>query len=225
MIIWSGVTILSYLLISKGLRRVKMTYLNPIIMTLVLLIATLFMTRTSYTVYKSGTDWITFLLGPIVVMLAIPLYNNRFALKENFSAVMIGVITSLVASTIIVVVGCKLFDLDTSILLSMLPKSITTPMALEVTSLVGGKSGLTIIFVIVTGIVGASLAPITLKVFGVKDKIAMGIGIGASSHGIGTSKAVEMDEEIGAASGLAMGIAGVVTVLIFSVVAKGILGG
>lgn len=225
MILWSGVTILSYLLISKGLKRLKMTYMNPIIITLFLLIAILLMTQTPYTVYKSGTDWITFLLGPIVVMLAIPLYNNRVALKENFTAVMIGVITSLVTSTLIVVGGCKLFKLDISILLSMLPKSITTPMALEVTSMIGGKSGLTIIFVIITGIVGASLAPMTLKVFGVKDKIAMGIGIGASSHGIGTSKAVEMDEEIGAASGLAMGIAGVVTVLIFSIVAKVLLGG
>lgn len=170
--LWSIVTIGLFIGIGKLLKRLNMAFINPIIVTLGILVAGEYYTQTPYEIYSKETYWITYLLGPIVVML------------------------------------------------SMIPKSITTPMAIEVTNMVGGMSGLTIISVIITGIIGASLAPWTLKLFKVEHPIAKGIGIGTSSHGIGTSKAVEMDEEVGAASGLAMGIAGVTTVLTFSIIAK-----
>jgi len=220
MILWSLLTIITFISIRKIVITLKLNTINPIIVTLLFLIASVVVTGTPYEEYERATHWITYMLGPIVVMLAIPLYKNETALKRHFKAVMVGVATSFIVSVLSVIVLSFLLKLDNAIMTSMLPKSITTPMALEVTKMTGGLPGLTVIFVIITGIVGASLAPWTMSLFKVRDPIAKGIGIGASSHGIGTSKAVEMDDEVGAASGLSMGICGVTTVVVFSLLMK-----
>jgi len=115
---------------------------------------------------------------------------------------------------------CKMFGLDEAIIKSMLSKSITTPMAIEVTNMVGGIPGITIGFVVVTGIIGATIAKWVIKVFNVKNEIAKGIGIGTSSHGVGTAKAIEISSEVAAASSLAMGISGVITVITFSIISS-----
>lgn len=222
-ILWSITTIIAFKLCIYIVKKLKIHALNPILVTIIVLIFLLMITNTSYTDYKTSTDWITFLLGPIVVMLAIPLYKSRNELKKFFLPIVIGIITSIISSTIIVLALSTILSLDKSIVLSLLPKSITTPMAVEVTDLLKGIKGLTIIFVIITGVTGATLAPYTLKLFKVKHDIAKGIGIGASSHGIGTSKAVEIGEEVAAASGLSMGLTGVSTVIFFSILAKFII--
>lgn len=218
LVVWSLLTLALYLGLRKFLSNLKNAILNPILVTILILIVILITTKTDYAIYKEATSWITYLLGPVVVMLAVPLYKNRLALIADFKAISIGILSSILGSLGLVILLSKMFNLSKEMLLSLLPKSITTPMAIEVTEILGGQEGLTIVFVILTGILGATFAPFTLKVFKIKSPLAKGIGIGASSHGIGTSKAVELGDEVAAASGLAMGVAGVSTVIFYSII-------
>jgi len=201
-----------------GRRLSKYVKINPILIAMIFLIILLSAFGIDYSTYKGETDWISWLLGPVVVMLAIPLYKNQKAIMENLAPICVGIGTSIGVAVLSIWSMIKVFGLSDVMFLSLLPKSITTPMAIEVTKLNGGNTGLTIIFVILTGVIGASLADFTLKLFRIESPLAKGIGIGASSHGIGTSKAVELGEEEAASSSLAMGLTGVVTVLIFSIV-------
>ncbi len=222
-IFWSILTILAFKLCVLLVNKLGISALNPVLVTMLVLIGTLVISDTDYSTYKVATSWITYLLGPIVVMLAIPLYKSRGELQKNMLPIMTGIVTSVVTSVISVIVMSHLLGLDISIMIAMLPKSITTPMAVEVTQMLGGITGLTIVFVVVTGVIGATLATWTLALFRIKNPIAKGIGIGASAHGIGTAKAVEISSEVAAASGLAMGLSGVVTVLTFSIISKFII--
>lgn len=219
-IIYSFMTLCIYYLLIIFLPKSPLRGINPILMAILLIVAILLLMHVPYDVYQEATSLITHLLGPIVVMLALPLYHNRRQLKVLLRPIFTGIIISILTSTFLVVSLGWLFNIDSNIVISLLPKSITTPMAIEVTNMLNGPSGLTIIFVILTGVIGASIAPFILKIFRVQSPIAMGIGIGASSHGIGTSKAIAMDEKIGAASGLAMGVAGITTVLLASIVSS-----
>lgn len=223
MMLWSVFTTLVYFCFKKVVQLLKITAFNPILLAIISLIILLLISNTPYGVYKEATAWITYLLGPVVVMLAVPLYKNRQSLMKNLLPITSGVVTSFFVSLLSVVVLSRVFKLPNEMLLSLLPKSITTPMAIEVTVMLNGVEGLTIVFVILTGVIGASLAPLTLKLFKVNDPLAKGIGIGTSSHGIGTSKAVELGEAVAAASGLAMGLSGVTTVLLYSVISNFII--
>lgn len=220
LILWSLATILIYLMIRWTARRLNQPLFNPILMSILVLIFLLLLTGKNYQVYAESTQWISFLLGPVVVMLALPLYRNRAAIYRYRKAISVGILTSMMSSFGMVWLLTKLFQMNRELYLSLLPKSITTPMAIEVTGVLGGNPGFTVIFVILTGVIGATVAPWVMKGFKIKHDMAKGIGIGASSHGVGTSKAIEMGEAIGAASGLAMGIAGVSTVLLFMLVLK-----
>ena len=124
-----------------------------------------------------------------------------------------GVIASIITSVVSVTVLCKLFGVDETIMLSLLSKSITTPIAIESTKLLGGNEAITVLAVVITGLIGAALAPIVIKLSKIKNNIAKGIGIGSASHAIGTTKAVEMNEEAGAASGLSIGVTGLLTII------------
>ena len=219
-IIWSSVSILCFILCSYLAKRIKISIFNPVLISIILLMGIVVINNIDYEVYKKSTNWITFILGPIVVMLAVPLYKSRLELKKNLIPIMSGVISSVIISVGSVWVLCKMFGLDEAIIKSMLSKSITTPMAIEVTNMVGGIPGITIGFVVVTGIIGATIAKWVIKVFNVKNEIAKGIGIGTSSHGVGTAKAIEISSEVAAASSLAMGISGVITVITFSIISS-----
>lgn len=211
--IYSLSTILIYFFSRTVTKKFKF---NPILLSILIIIGLLLLFKIDYTPYKEATSWISWLLGPVVVMLAIPLYKNKDELVKNFLPIVTGIFTSLVVSAGSVLGLSFLFKFSKEMINSLLPKSITTPMAIEVTQMIDGVSGLTIVFVILTGVIGASLAEITLKLFSVNHPLAKGIGIGASSHGIGTSKAVELGEEEAASSGLAMGLTGVSTVILYS---------
>ena len=160
-----------------------------------------------------GGSLIVSALGPIVVVLAIPLYKNRHDLMKNFIPIMVGVTASIITSVVSVTVLCKLFGIDKTIMLSLLSKSITAPMAVESTKLLGGNEAVTVLAVVLTGLIGAAVAPAVVKLGKIKSNIAKGIGIGSASHAVGTTKAVEMNEEAGAASGLAIGVTGLLTII------------
>lgn len=199
--------------------KFKITLLNPILISAIIIIIILKVFNIPYTDYNKGGSMIAKALGPIVVVLAIPLYKNRYDLMKNFVPIMGGVTASIITSVLSVTVLCKLFGIDKTIMLSLLSKSITTPMAVESTKLLGGNEAVTVLAVVFTGLIGAAVAPLVIKLGKIKNNIAKGIGIGSASHAIGTTKAVEMNEEAGAASGLAIGVTGLLTIIIIIIFA------
>lgn len=194
--------------------KFKKGFLNPILTSAIIIIIILKVSNIPYSDYNKGGSLIASVLGPIVVVLAIPLYKNRHDIIKNFIPIIGGVLTSIITSFVSVTLLCKLFGLDKTIMLSLLSKSITTPMAVESTKLLGGNEGITVLAVVLTGLIGAGIAPFVIKLGKIKSNIAKGIGIGSASHAIGTTKAVEMNEEAGAASGLAIGVTGLVTIIV-----------
>lgn len=191
--------------------KVKSHIANPILIACTIIILLLLPLGVSYDVYNEGAKYISFLLGPATVSLAVPLYKNIKLIKGNKAAILAGIscgsITGIIsASMIAALLGC-----DKAVCVSLAPKSVTSPIAMEVSRVLGGYPSLTAAVVIITGIIGAMVGPEILKILGVRSRIAKGIAIGAASHGIGTTRAMQEGDDIGAMSSLAMGTAGIIT--------------
>lgn len=212
-VIYISLTVTVYILSMKLNKKLKNNLLNPILISTAAIILILIAFNIEFTTYYSNVKLIVDSLGPVVVILAVPIYKNRNELKKNMLPIMVGILTSIGVSIASVFLLCKMFKLDDIIITSLIPKSVTSPIAIESTRLLGGNQALTIAAVVITGMVGGTFAPILFKHGKIKSKIALGIGIGTSSHALGTSKAIELDEEMGAASGLAMGLAGLFTII------------
>ncbi|MGO1712569.1 MAG: LrgB family protein, partial [Senegalia sp. (in: firmicutes)] len=133
--------------------------------------------------------------------------------KKHKLPILIGIFTGVMTSFISVILLGKIFAYDTQLINSLIPKFITTPIGIEVSESIGGSPSITVMSIIITGIIGAIIAPFICKIFKIEDKVARGIAIGASSHAVGTAKAMEMGETEGAMSGLAMGLAGLLTAI------------
>lgn len=213
-------TVLAYVLSLFISKRMKLSFLNPILVTSLIIVGIIHWTPLSYDTYAEGGAYIVKVLGPLVVVLAVPLYNNKHVLKKYYKPISIGIFTGVVSSAISVVVLSWLMRLDTDIMLSLLPKSITSPMAIEVSQIIGGVKELTVVFVVITGIFGASIGPLVLDVFKISNDTAKGMALGAGAHGVGTAKAVEISDQAGAASSLSMVLCGVTTIILSIIVMK-----
>lgn len=213
-----AMTVIFYILSTVIYKKFKTPLLNPILVSTIFIIATLMFAGMDYEAYDMGGRHIKFFLGPSIVILAIPLHRQFHILKKSYKPILGGIITGIIVSFITVVGLSKLFNLNRELMLSIVPKSITTPMGILVTSEIGGLESITIASIILTGIIGAVLAPTVMKVFRIKNNVAVGIGIGTSSHAVGTSKAVEMGEVEGAMSSLSIAVAGLITVLLTPVI-------
>ena len=152
-------------------------------------------------------------LAPATACLAVAIYSKIKILKEYWLPILAGCTAGSAASMASVYGLCRLFGLDESLTISLIPKSVTTPIAVSVAEPNGGVVPVTVVAVIFTGILGGIFAPLLIRLLRVKDPVAAGLAIGASSHAVGTSKAVELGETEGAMSGLAIGICGIITVL------------
>jgi predicted murein hydrolase (TIGR00659 family) len=170
--------------------------------------------------YNRGGQYISFFLGPATVILAVPLYKKISLLKENVIPILAGISVGSAAGIVSIIVMCRMFGLDELLSISMIPKSVTTPIGMEISSQLGGMPSITVAAIVFTGIAGILLGPLVCKLFRINDKVAVGIAIGTSSHALGTTKAVEMGETEGAMSGMAIGIAGLVTVFLAPILAK-----
>ncbi len=202
-------------LISK---RLKMSFLNPLMVSIVLIIGILHFLEIPLEAYQAGTDWMSLLIKPATVAMAIPLYNYHEVLMRNIRSVGMGILAgTLVALGSLGFLGVA-FDLTRDLRASIMSKSITTPIGIEVTQQIGGIVPVAIAAIIFTGIVGAALGPSVLKLLGISDKTAQGIALGASAHVIGTAKAIEMDEEVGAMSAIAIPLTGILTVILTPIV-------
>ncbi|HOK49053.1 MAG TPA: LrgB family protein [Sedimentibacter sp.] len=200
-------------------KKFKITFLNPILLSSVLIIIVLKLFNLTYSDYNKGGSVIVSAMGPIVTVLAIPIYKNRDALIKNFIPIIGGITASIIATFVSVTLLCRLFGINETVFLSLLCKSITTPMAVESAKMLGGNESIAALAVIITGLIGAAFAPLVIKMGKIKNNIAKGIGIGSSSHALGTAKAVEMEGETGAASGLAMGLTGLMTIIAVIIIA------
>lgn len=184
---------------------------HPLLTGIAIVVAVLSAAGISYGEYSAGGNIISFFLGPATVALAVPRYRQYENLRENLVPVAAGVSCGSVFSMFLMIAGGRLLGLDREIILSLVPKSITTPIAMEVSAAVGGIPSLTVLAVVITGISGAVTAPYVMKICRVNDRIACGTGIGTSAHAVGTSKAMEMGEVQGAFSSLSIGLAGLFT--------------
>lgn len=218
-----ALTLIAYLLSVKLKEKFKLTILNPILVSSILIIIILVIFNIDYGAYNEGGKYISFLLTPATVCLAIPLYQQLESLKKSTKAIMIGISTGVITSLLSVSGLSILLNLDRIIYVSILPKSITTAIAIGITEELGGVQALTILSLLVTGITGNVIGEYICKLFRIKNPIAVGLAIGTSSHAIGTSKALEIGEVEGAMSSLSIAIAGLLTVALAPIVANFIL--
>ena len=201
-------------------QKTKIAAFNPLLISIIIVIFVLVMFHIKFEDFYKGSKYISFLLTPATVALAIPLYSKLTLLKSNFKAIMSGLIAGVLTSLISIFVMSLLFGLSHENYVSMLPKSITTAIGIGVSEELGGVSTITTAVIIVTGVFGNVSADIVYKVFNIKNPIAKGIGLGSSAHAIGTSKALEMGETEGAMSSLSIAVAGIITVIFASFFAK-----
>lgn len=211
---WLAVSIAAFEIGRIINKKFKTPLLNPIITAIVIIIA--FMKLTGFTAedYASGGDIINMMLAPTTAALAYSIYKQIDVLKKYFVPVVVGCTAGAIASMASVYFLCHAFGLADELTAALIPKSVTTPIALEICNRFDGLQVVTIIAVMITGIFGAVAAPLLIKLFRIKHPVAAGTAIGACSHAVGTTKAITIGEIQGAMSGVAIGISGLISVVI-----------
>jgi len=215
-----GLTIIIFSICKYINKKFKLSILNPIALSIIWIILILKNNNINYNVYNKGGYIINFFLAPATVALALPLYKKIKLLKENFMPIIIGIFVGSLAGIITIIILGYIFNLDRTMILSLIPKSTTTAISIDISKEIGGSPAITIAFVIITGIIGNIISPKVLNICRVNNKVAKGIAIGTSSHVIGTNKAIELGETEGAMSSLAVSIAGLITVFLAPIIIK-----
>lgn len=194
--------------------RSKQSYLNPLFISIILIIGILLIFQIPFETYMKGGNIINFMLGPVTIVLAVPMYKNWSKVRKYIIPIFIGIFVGCTLSIVSVLMLGKLVGFDKNLIHALTPKSITTPMGIALSDSLGANSSITVAAIVFTGIFGAVTAPLVMRLFKIKSKIAKGIGIGTAAHAVGTSKAMEMGETEGAMSSAAIGIAGIITVIL-----------
>ena len=200
-------------------KKFKLAILNPLLIGTICVIGFLLIFRIDYEEYNEGAKYISYLLTPATVCLAVPLYEQLSLLKKNFMAVAVGILSGVLASLVSVLALAKLFDLNHQQYVTLLPKSISTAIGMGVSEELGGLVTITVAVIVITGILGNVIAEFICKIFKIHEPIAKGLALGTASHAIGTAKAMEMGQIEGAMSSLAIAVAGLLTVIGASVFA------
>lgn len=195
-------------------KKMKLSITNPLLVSSLIIIIFLLYFNIDYEIYNKGGSIISFFIGPATVVLAVPLYKNIRLLKENYISILIGITLGSIAGIISIILMSKLFAVDKIIMISLLPKSTTAAISMEISDQIGGIPSLTVAFTVVTGIVGNSMALYIYKLFNIKDKTAQGVALGTSAHALGTAKAMEMGEIEGALASLAISLAGIISIFL-----------
>src|SRR5699024_4861547 len=209
------VVILTILFFNIGIYIQKKTnkpIFNPLLIAILGIILFLSITKIPYESYKLGGDRINFFLGPVTIVLAVPLYKQFDLFKKYLLEILIGISCGVVVSFISIKLIGHFTNADVDIINSLIPKSITTPMGISLTKTLNGVEAITVVSIILTGIVGAIISPIVFKFGKINHPVAKGIALGTSAHALGTTKALEIGEVEGAMSGLSIGISGIITV-------------
>lgn len=216
----AGLSLVCYSLGLVIRKHVPSELCNPLLLASIFVIVILKVFQIDYDVYNNGASHITALMQPATVCLAVPLFKQIQALKKNIGAILISIFCGCISHVIVVIGLGMLFGVDHALIASILPKSVTTPIALGISSEIGGIEAVTVIGVVIAGMMGAIVAPTIYKIFKIKEPVAQGLGLGAASHAVGTSKAVELGETQAAMGSLAIVVTGVMTVIIVPFVAQ-----
>ena len=200
-------------------QKAKHPLVNPMLLAILFTIAFLKIFNIEYAAYNHSAKYISYLMTPATICLAVPLYRQLDTLKKNFKAVMFGIASSVIVTMVSVLAFSRFFGLSRAAYVTMLPKSITTPIGIGVAEELGGYVAITVASIVISGILGNLFAESVCRLFGIYEPIAKGIAIGCSSHALGTVKALEMGEVEGAMSSLSIALAGILTVFVASVFA------
>ena len=209
-----SLTIFAFWIGVKLYKRQKVAILNSIMIAVIIILLVLKILGISLDSYFVGADLIHLMLGPATTCMAVSIYNKRELLKKNFIPVVVGCLVGVLAHFFCVLLMSRMFGIEDALTLSLLPKSVTNPIATAISDKQGGVVSLTVAAVTIAGTSGNLLAPLMVKVFRIKDPMAAGLGIGSCSHAVGTARAIEMGETEGALSGLAIGICGIITAVL-----------
>lgn len=213
-------SLVAYLLGTALKKKLKLGIFNPLLISIVISIIVLLIGKIDYDIYNEGAKYLSWLLTPATVCLAIPLYEQWELLKQNYKAVLCGLLAGTVTSLTTVFILSKLFSLSHEEYVTLLPKSITTAIGMGVSEELGGYVTITVAVIIITGVLGNMFGELICKLFKITEPISKGLAFGASSHAIGTAKALEIGEVEGAMSGLAIAVSGILTVALSSVFAN-----
>ncbi len=211
-----GITlsIIIYLFCSLIYRRTKLTILNPLLLTILMICGILSLFRIRFDDYNAGGRFITLMLSPATVVLVVPLYDQLHLIKKNAAVILVSIAVASLVSMISIVGLCRAFGLDKALTMSLVPKSITTAIAIGVSANLGGIKAVTVVAVLLSGIVGAVIGPALCRLLRIRSRVAIGLALGTAAHAVGTSKAIELGEDEAAMSGLAVGVAGLITVIV-----------
>lgn len=199
-------------------KKVPLAILNPLLVSILLTIGFLLIFGIEYEEYNKGADYISYFLTPATVCLAIPLYKQLELLKRNLAAAAGGIVSGVLASACSIFALSRFFGLGHEHYVTLLPKSITTAIAIGVSEEAGGIAALTVVSIVITGIFGNVMADVIFKLFHIKEPVAKGLALGTSAHAMGTSRALELGEIEGAMSSLSIAVAGLLTVIVVPLV-------
>ncbi|MGN0132212.1 MAG: LrgB family protein [Lachnospiraceae bacterium] len=214
------ITLITYELGTWIRKKTKLAICNPMLISIIAVILFLLTFKIDYTVYYEGAKYISYLLTPATVALAVPLYEQFSKLKENALAIVAGLVAGVLTSLCSIFVMCKLAEMSHELYVTLLPKSITTAIGMGISEELGGVVTITIAVIVITGIIGNVFAEAVCRLFHITDPVAKGIGIGSASHALGTAKAMELGEVEGAMSSLSIAVAGILTVVGASIFAN-----
>jgi predicted murein hydrolase (TIGR00659 family) len=207
------ITLLGYQLGVFLKNKTGIALFNPLLVSIIVVIGILLLTRVDYESYESGTQILSYFLTPSTVALAVPLYRQMAVLKKNWAAVLLGILSGVVTSLLCTLVLAWCFHLSHEEYVTLLPKSITTAVGMAMSEELGGMVMITVAAIVLTGIVGGVLGEFVCRIFHIEEKVAIGLAMGTSAHVIGTTKAMEMGEIQGAMSSLSIVVAGLLTVI------------
>lgn len=194
-------------------RKYPRVYLSPLLVTPVILVALLLATHSSYDSYNAGGAWLSKLLQPATVAFAVPLYKNLQTLKKHAGEIVASVLFGSVMAMLSSALLARMMHLNVELASSLVPRSVTTPIAMNVSQMIGGVPTITAVFVIMTGLLGAMMGPSVVKLLRIEGDIARGVLFGTSAHGTGTSKAFELNPLTGTISSISMILAALFTLL------------
>jgi predicted murein hydrolase (TIGR00659 family) len=211
---WCLATLAGYALCNAIYRRHRHTWLSPVLLAPVLLIGLTLLLRTPYSSYLSGTGWLLTMLGPATAAMALPIYRERVLIRRCWPLLLVTIVIGSVTAVLGAWLLASLLQIDGAVARSLIPRSITTPFAMELSARIGGIPALTAVLVIITGLFGALVGERLLAWLPAEARLARGCAYGMAAHGVGVARAYELDPRIGAIAGLTMIIAGVGNVLV-----------
>jgi predicted murein hydrolase (TIGR00659 family) len=204
-----AITLGAYLFSRFLNKRYPSPLVNVVFLSTALIVVVFWLSGVTVSQYQEAKNILTYLLGPATVALAIPLYRNRKLLQQNILPVVGGIVVGTTANIITTVLVAEFLGLDKLIVTSLVPKSVTVPIAVSVSGILNGDPTLTSVFVIATGMIGTFLTPVLLNLFKVTNPLVRGLAYGTTAHGQGTASALAEGTVQGSMSGVAMGIAAI----------------